>query len=360
MADQSISFYPSETRAQPLTLIQCERRLPAKGEVLVHQGDRVEPTDVVARVHQTQDFRIVDVARKLGVPKSQVKRFLLKSVGDAVEEGQTIAMRGGLPGRKVPAPVKGQVMAVGNGRVLIEVEPELIELRAYLKGTVSTVTPGVGVVIEATGAMVQGRWGCGGEAYGVLRVLAEKPDEALRAKAIDVAAHGAIIVGGGWVDAAAVEQAQQLQVRGLIIGSMEGEMRAQAESAGFPIILTEGFGHVPMAEPIFSLLHGQTGREASIRAETCVRFGVTRPEILIPLPAESRLSPPPPPGAPLEVGARVRVVRPPHLGEVGVIEEMVAKTRRVESGARMYGAEVKLSSAAETVFVPYANLELLR
>ena len=83
----------------PLTLIQCERRLPAKGEVLVHPGERVEPTDVVARVHQTQDFRIVDVARKLGVPKSQVKRFLLKSVGDTVEAGQTIAMRGGLPGR---------------------------------------------------------------------------------------------------------------------------------------------------------------------------------------------------------------------------------------------------------------------
>jgi hypothetical protein len=213
MADQTISFYPSETRAIPLTLIQVERRLPAKGEVLVRLGERVEPTDVVARVHQTQDFRIVDVARKLGVPKSQVKRFLLKSVGDTVEAGQPIAMRGGLPGRKVPAPAKGEIMAVGNGRVLLEVAPELIEVRAYLKGTISTVTPGMGVVIEATGAIVQGRWGCGGEAYGVLRVLAEKPDEPLRAKSIDVAAHGAIIVGGGWVDAAALEQAQQLQVR---------------------------------------------------------------------------------------------------------------------------------------------------
>ena len=360
MADQTISFYPSETRAIPLTLIQVERRLPSKGEVIVHLGERVEPTDVVARVHQTQDFRIVDVARKLGVPKSQVKRFLLKSVGDAVEAGQLIAMSGGLARRKAHAPAKGEIMAVGNGRVLIEVSPELIEVRAYLKGTVSKVTPGVGVVIEAAGAIVQGRWGCGGEAYGVLRVLAARPDEPLRAKSIDVAAHGAVIVGGGWVDAAALEQAQQLQVRGLIVGSMEGALRAQAEAMSFPIILTEGFGRVPMAEPLFSLLHGQTGREASISAETRVRFGVTRPEILIPLPSESRLAPPPPPGAPLSVGARVRVVRPPYLGAVGVIEEMVAKTRRVESGARVYGAEVRLGTAAETVFVPYANLELLR
>jgi len=344
----------------PLTLIQCERRLPAKGEVLVHPGERVEPTDVVARVHQTQDFRIVDVARKLGVPKSQVKRFLLKSVGDTVEAGQTIAMRGGLPGRKVLAPAKGEIMAVGNGRVLIEVAPELIEVRAYLKGTISTVTPGVGVVIEATGAMVQGRWGCGGEAYGVLRVLAEKPDEPLRAKSIDVAAHGAIIVGGGWVDAAALAQAQQLQVRGLIIGSMEGELRAQAESVGFPIILTEGFGRVPMAEPIFSLLHGQTGREASISAETRVRFGVMRPEILIPLPAESRLAPPPPPGAPLSVGARVRVVRPPYQGAVGTVTAIHSKAQRTESGARLRGAEVDLGGEVCAVFVPYVNLELLR
>jgi hypothetical protein len=362
MAGETLNFYPYEARVMPLTLIRRERMLPpgAQGEVLVRQNERVEPTDVVARVHHTHDFRILDVARALRVPRSQVKRYMLKEMGAAVEADQPVAARGGLFRRIVRAPAKGEIVAVGNGRVLLEVEPELIEVRAYLKGTITAVTPGQGVVIEAAGVVVQGTWGCGGEAFGVLRVIADRPDEPLKARMIDVACHGAIVVGGAWIDAAALQQAMQLQVRGLIAGSMDGELRAQAEALLFPIILTEGFGHVPMAEPVFQLLRGQTGREASISAETRARYGVKRPEVLIPLPTESRPSPPPPPGAPLAVGARVRVVRPPYLGAIGVVLAIPEKSRRLESGSRVYGAEVNLGGDAGTVFVPYVNLELLR
>jgi len=356
-----VAFYPSEARVIPLALIQCERRLPVPGEVTVRHGAQVDPTEVVARVHQTQDFRIVDVARGLRVPRAQASRFVRKKVGEIVEADEILAERGGFFfGREVRAPVKGVVVAVGNGRALLEVAPELIEVLAYLKGTVTAVMPGQGVVIETAGAIAQGTWGCGGEAFGVLRVVAERPDEPLRAKAIDVSCHGAIVVGGGWIDATAFDQAQQLQVRGLIAGSMDGELRAQAEAMPFPVILTEGFGRAPMAEPIFALLRGQTGREASINAVTRARFGVTRPEILIPLPVESRPSPPPPAGAPLKVGARVRVVRPPYLSAVGIVSAIVSKAQRIESGARLRGAEVDLGGEIGVVFVPYVNLELLR
>jgi len=362
MTDETLHFYPYEARVMPLTLIQRERRLPAgaPGEVLARQNERVESTQIVARVHHTQDFRILDVARALRVPRSQVKRYMLKEIGAAVEADQPLAARGGLFRRILRAPAKGEIVAVGNGRVLLEVEPELIEVRAYLKGTVTAVTPGRGVVIEAAGAVVQGTWGCGGEAFGVLRVVADRPDEPLKARVIDVACHGAIVIGGAWIDAAALQQAMQLQVRGLIAGSMDGELRALAQAASFPIILTEGFGRAPMAEPIFQLLCGQTGREACISADTRVRYGVTRPEVLIPLPTELRPSPPPPPGTPLAEGALVRVVRPPYHGAVGVVTAVPGKSQRLESGARVYGAEVDLGGNAGTVFVPYVNLELLR
>lgn len=344
----------------PLTLIRRERRLPSPGEVLVRPNERVEPTDVVARVHQKQDFRIVDVARLLHVPRNQVGRIMLKRVGQTVDLNEPLTARVSILRHVVRAPAQGEIIAIGNGRVLLQVAPELVELRAYLKGVVATVIPGIGVAIESPGVIVQGTWGCGGEAFGVLRAVAEKPDEPLRAKTIDVACHGAIVVGGAWIDATALQQAQQLQVRGLIAGSMDGALRAQAEAMPFPIILTEGFGRVPMAEPIFQLLRGQTGREASISGETRVRFGAIRPEILIPLPTESHPSPPPPPGAPLAIGAQVRVVRPPHLGAVGVVSAIVERARRVESGARVRGVQVNLGGNVGTVFVPYVNLELLR
>lgn len=355
------TYYPSEARVIPLALIQCERRLPAQGEVTVRPGVRVEPTDVVARVHETQDFRILDVARKLHVARAQASQFMRKKVGETVEADEVLAEHGGfLFGREVRAPVKGVIAAIGNGRVLLEVAPELIELRAHLKGTVASVMPGVGVVIEAAGAIVQGTWGCGNEAFGVLRVVADQPNEPLRGKDIDVGCHGAIVIGGGWIEDSAFEQAQQLQVCGLIAGSMDGELRPKAEAASFPVILTEGLGRSPMAGPIFELLHAQAGREASISAETRVRFGVTRPEILIPLPTESRPSPPPPVGAPLKVGARVRIVRPPYWGAVGTVTAIVPRVQRVASGARLQVAEVDLGGDTGRVFAPYVNLELLR
>ena len=87
MPTESVALYPSQAQVMPLAMIRRVRSLPVPGEVLVQKGERVEPTQVVARVHQTQDFRILDVARALRVPPSQVKRFVVKATGAAVEAG---------------------------------------------------------------------------------------------------------------------------------------------------------------------------------------------------------------------------------------------------------------------------------
>ena len=97
----------------------------------------------------------------------------------------------------------------------------------------------------------------------------------------------------------------------------------------------------------------------SISAETRTRWGVVRPEILIPLPADTRPPAPPAVGAPLTVGARVRVVRGQHRGQVGSVAAIPARAQRLEIGLRVHGAEVQFSPAS-TAFVPFANLELLR
>ena len=47
------------------------------------------------------------------------------------------------------------------------------QLAAHVKGQVSNVMPGRGVVIAAAGSLVQGTWGSGGEAEGVLKVLVD-------------------------------------------------------------------------------------------------------------------------------------------------------------------------------------------
>jgi hypothetical protein len=358
---ESTAYYPPETRVMPLTLLRRERMLPVPGTVLAQPGQRVEPSDVVAQVELGGQFRTFEIARLLRVPPARARRYLRKQVGDVIKAGDVIAGRSGLGGRPVRSPVAGMLVEIDerNGRVAIEMTSKLIELRAYLKGVIGNVLGGHGVVVESPGALIQAAWGIGGESYGVLRVVAESANEPLRASAIDIKMHGSVVAGGGWITASALEQAQQLQLRGMIAGSIEGELIDAALNMPFPIILTEGVGRVPMAAPIFELIQSQEGREVSISAETRTRWGVLRPEILIPLPADTRPPMPPAVGSPLTVGARVRVVRGPQVGWVGTVAAIPPRAQRIEIGTRVHGAEVRFGPGS-TAFVPFANLELLR
>ena len=68
--------YPSMTRVLPLVTIRRERVLPAPGEVLVHQGARVEPITIVARAEIPDHYYILNVAQTLGVSPDAAERGL--------------------------------------------------------------------------------------------------------------------------------------------------------------------------------------------------------------------------------------------------------------------------------------------
>jgi len=352
-------IHPAETQVTPSTTVRRERMLPAPGDVLVRVGERVEPTQVVARADMPGDFRILHVAHALGVPISRVKRCLRVNLGDEVQRGQVLARRGRLSASAVKSPIDGSVTAIGGGRILIEAPYTPFELRASIDGTVSHVLERHGVVIEMTGAVVQGAWGAGGESLGVLRCMAKSPDEPLQAKAIDPSCHGMILVGGSGVSDAALKRAQELQVRGIVVGGLLPELISQVEPLPFPVVVTECIGGVPMSAPIFRLLTAYDGQEASISGRTQLRWGIVRPEIVIPLPADTSPPAQAQPGAPLTVGARVRLVRAPYLGVAGTVVALPAHAHPIETGARVHGAQVDIGQGAP-VFVPLANLEVLR
>jgi hypothetical protein len=351
--------YPFETQVNPLTTVRRERLLPVPGDVLARVGDRVDPTQVVACANLPGDFHILLVARLLDVPPSKVKRYLRVSVGDEVQRGQVVAKRGRLFANSVRSPIDGVVTGRGRGRILIEAPPNPFEVRAYMHGTVRNVLHRYGVVIETTGAVVQGVWGAGGESWGVLKRRAKSPEEWLQARAIDPSCHGTILVGGAGLSGDVLERAQELQVRGVVVGGLPPELVSHVRKLPFPVVATEGVGTVPMSAPVFHLLTTNDGREASISGKTQSRWGIARPEIVIPLPAEVRPPTLTQPGTPLETGARVRLVRAPYLGAVGTVIALPAHPRTIETGARVLGAEVDLGQEAP-VFVPLTNLEVLR
>ena len=352
-------YYPSETQVVPLVSIRRERVLPVPGVVVVDVGERVEPIQVVARADLPGDFRIVPVARLLGIRASKASRHLRVKLGDEVKLGQAIASRRGLNARSVKSPIDGMVTASGGGRVLIEAQPTQFALSAYLHGLVANVLEQRGVIIETTGALIQGLWGAGDEGLGVLKCVVSSPDEALQARAIDPSCHGAILIGGARFDEEVLERAEQFQVRGIVTGGLPAQTIPHAERASFPVVVTEGIGTVPMSTPIFRLLAGHEGREASISGRMQTRWGIVRPEVIVPLPAENLPIARTPPGLPLKVGTRVRVVRAPSTGATGTVTALPPYARRIETGAWVRGAEVDLGDESP-VFVPLVNLEGLR
>ena len=83
-----------------------ERRLPIDGQVLCAPGDEVGPEDVLARAQLPGEIVPFNIARALGVPPSDLERYMKVRTGAAVTAGQILAERKGLlevfrPGRFV-------------------------------------------------------------------------------------------------------------------------------------------------------------------------------------------------------------------------------------------------------------------
>ncbi len=352
-------YYPPETRVSTLTTIQRERTLPLIGEVVVRVGQRVEPWDVVAQAAVPSGYRIVKVAQTLRARDGNIAPYLLKREGDDVKAGEPIAVRRGLFRRAVRSPVDGFLAAVGAGRVLIEADTTLIELRAGMRGRVTSVRTNWGATIETVGAVVQGVWGNGKEGHGVLKVLADSPQGVLTRENIEVGAQGAVILAGQGMTLEALEFAVEMQVRGIIIGGLEAALWQAAMATPFPIIVTEGWGTIPMSPAIFDVLGSNDGREVSLSGQVQTGWEQVRPEVIVPLlaseaPAEESVA-----DSPLEEGSTVRLLRQPYTGATGRVVALPHAPKKLAAGVTFHGAEVELTTG-ERVFAPFANVELIR
>jgi len=290
-----------------------EHLLDRHGRVEVGVGDVVTPETVIARTESSEKPVTLYVASELGVPNDKVVRQLTKSVGATFEAGEDIARRRhGLRTASVPAPFAGTLTRVdeSTGTVEFVVSSAPDELRALVNGEVERIFPDHGAVIRATGARVYGIVGFGGVAVGRLVAALDRHDRELTADQVRDGWRGAIVLAGMTLSVPALNKLRQVGVAGVIVGSVaEAEIRrflttdagvgergaagfwcSPDVSAPFPpvtrqapfaIVVTEGFGRIPMAEPVFNFLRGHDGKVVSLRAETSVGEHLSRPEIYI-------------------------------------------------------------------------------
>ncbi len=353
-------IYPPQTIVSPLTLVRRERWLPAPGEILVREGERVDPIQVIGRALVPGGFHIVNVARGLGVSPQAVHRYLRVKAGQEVRRGEVLAARGGLGRRVCRSPVDGRVAESGGGRILIEASPQELEVRADYYGTVTRVIPERGVILQISGSLIQGAWGNGRLEIGVLHAMTETRDQLLKGRALDASCRGTILLGGAYMDEEALERAVEFQARGIIVGSIPPGLLKKAAQVPCPVIATEGIGTAPMSSRIFQLLSTHNGREAILDGRFQSRWERVWPEIIIPLPAEAGTDRLRPQDTPLQVGDRVRAVRSPNIGLTGTVVDLSERPVRLPTGARTPAIRVQPEGGREPVWIPVPNLEILR
>lgn len=358
-----MAYLPPSSHATLLATLRRERLLPGRGTVVVQVDQRVESSDVVARGDHTDRHVLLDVARALAVARDKSAALLTRQEGDEVKKGETLAVKKGLLGNQsVLSPVDGRLVLFEDGKALIAGAAPF-ELRAGLPGNVINMLPDRGVIIETTGALLEGVWGNGRDDFSALRLLTRAADQPLNAEQLDLGLRGAVIAVSVLADTGPLQSVRDIGVRGLIIGSAPAELLPTLQALPFAVMLTDGFGLGGMCEPAFNLLAGNSGREAWLNATPGDRFAGKRPEVIIPLPSPSSLTPPPPSdGEPLKEGKRVRVLRGPDAGRVGTVIGLSDKPMALPSGLRAMVAAVTLEESRgsrPTITVPFANLEHL-
>lgn len=345
------------THILPLASIRRKRSLPIIGTLLVRAGQKVEATDVIAEAKLEPEHVVLDVARGLGVSPKNVSKHLKRSIGDQVDKDSIVASREGLFTRTVRAPQAGQVVGIGQGQVLIEINKEPYQLMAGLPGEMLSVEAELGGIVETTGTWIQGVWGNKQVNHGKLQVVSTERNNVFSSEDLKKTMRGAILLAGHCNQRTVLEDAAELPINGLILGSMAPQLVAPATHAPYPIIVIEGFGTIPMNSAAFTMLSTNDSRDVTINAESFDRYQEKRPEIIIPLKASGDAI------NPLSMdtfrsGQRVRILRAPYIGEVATLQNTIAGLTRLPSGLRTQCAEIELESG-EKVVVPLANIEVL-
>jgi hypothetical protein len=331
-----------------------------KGEVVVEQGSLVTADHIVARTFIPGNVQIVNVANLLNVDPADVSEVMVAKKDGEIGEGDLLAETQGIFGMfksKTTSPVSGTVESISTvtGQVILREAPLPVEVDAYIAGNVAEIITDEGVHIESIGVFIQGIFGIAGEKRGNLELIVKSRDDEITPEMINDSHKNKILVGGSHITLQAYKKAVDIDVHGIIVGGFNyhdlkpllgyslGVAITGSEKLATSLIVTEGFGKIPMGERTFDILLEFKGKFASINGATQIRAGVIRPEIVIPFDDETKV------GTEhhdtslgITDGSLVRVIRAPFFGKMGSVKSLPSELHKMESETMVRVAEVDI------------------
>ncbi len=354
-----MTVHTNATRIRLLTNIRRARLLPRAGEVVVPVGQEVNPVHVVARAIAASSYQVLRASKILNVPADKITEFLLVKEGASLQRGTPLLRKSEFMKRdKVyRCPVEGTLRQVHDGYLIMEPTGGLIEMRAMIPSRVVSVVPNRGVVLETFGSQIQGVWDSGKDSFGQLRVATDTPVDELIPEDIKLDVHGSILVAGHVSQFETLQQLEELNARGLIVGSIPSRITDVAQSFSFPIFVTDGIGNQAMAAPIFELLVQSNGRQAALFSSQSGPAG-HRGEVVISLPSSAGMEQYASSTDTLSIGSQVRVWRVGLDNRIGKVIRIYSQPRKNKLGMHLPGADVRFDDG-EINFIPLGNIDLL-
>lgn len=371
---------PSLTIERRTKLVRT-RELPVPGNATVKVGDHVSPDVVVTQGEIPGEIVVVNPVDELGMPFAALKDAYRVRLQESVNAGAVLVSAKfffGLVKSEVSAPVTGTVAFITSdqGRIGIQIPPTKAERIAYCGGRVVGIDKLGAVELETEATLIQGIFGVGGERVGRIHKLPVAVDHIIDLKDLPADCSNLILVGGMGPADGVLEEAQRRGAVGFVCGSITSSIlrRFVGEEIGVAVtgdedvtmslVITEGFGKIPMSQRVFDVLGARHGSLGGINGTTQVRAGAVRPEVVVPFDEEQRAVLGPADsgndrGLPLlEIGRRVRIIRYPLFGALGVVVGLPEELTVIETGAALRVTRITLDDGREVV-VPRSNIELL-
>jgi len=369
-------------RIVPEVITLISREIPGNGPILVKVNQEVNPSDILGLSITTAGYRVLSLAKALGVSPKDGEKYLQKGLGQAVFRGEVLGLKPSVLGkRSFISPTDGILESYDpvTGDLRLSYLPERQKVLATVFGIVQKVDITRRLVIIKTKATeILGVLGSGKVRDGNLIILSGRggvTDE----KRIIPKLTDHIIVAGGLIYKEALRTAVAISVKGVIVGGINASdhksiaggtlvsKRNMATDVGLSLIVTEGFGGFPIGEDIFSVLARYDNRFVvldgnrkrlllpSFDKESMLKIKSTAlPERADEILLEPTIEPS---MMDLKVGMRVRVVAPPFTSEQGKVISIDQMPSKLPSGLLTYLLTVE--SKSRKIKVPVVNVEII-
>lgn len=331
-----------------------ERVLPSPGTIRVKVGEIVRPFDIVADSLINLQEQTVNLRTLLKIRKKSLDEYLRKREGEGFKKGEMIAENWGNFGfqrKQLLGPFDGVIQSVNRetGEILLRTNPDKKTVLAGAGGEVVQILDSRAVLLAIVAVQVTGVWAGGQTAEGELLTLSSF-DQPLELSKITPAVKGKIIIGGSFVSLEAIKKAIALEALGIITGGVNVLPNDYFSADSFGLLVTEGFGSVPMLESTWQYLRSAQARTAILIPERDI---LLVPENSPVCPADPRR----PDGyfGYIAAGDLVQIFCWPYFGRVGKVAGLEPK-KTFPSGVIGEAVKINLLGESEEISIPLRNV----